>query len=429
MIEAPSKTDTSFARGKIAASGVTLFVGAPRNDDKGKVYIFNNKEMVGGLTLLRGSQTYGNIFGLSGDTAVVIAPHRPGEPSGQGGTGPSKTLSPASIDLYKRSGTEWKLAGNTETNEMNIGDEGVVIDKDFVAISSSGVNEKYPNTCINVYKISGNDVRLVKTFYPKTKTWGPLNNAYRFSGFDYRDNVCIGLWNDGLNGYKLSDKGPLRVWGNVDPDSEPVLIENKQLTQAKIVNKDLIVGVTLGSLITYVRSSSSWTKGMTINTGKFVKNAIAVSDDGTKVAVRTFLQDSAVIMVFDVNGTTLSLKKGMHFQSPYPVSAGFAITNSEVFTGVPSFTGSKIMSRKISSLPLARYNASSGLVVEAEKDPGDGDGTTPPGGDGTTPPGGGGITPPSVVTEPASNTLLIAFLVVLLLCILAGVYWYTHWSK
>ena len=360
MLKAPSLLDVSFGRSKIKASGDCLFVGAPRTDNQGKVYVYHNNTLVKTISKPdKSSQEFGNIFGVRGDTAVVVVPYRPGLPAGAGGVGPSTILSPTVIHVYKRKGAgKWTLEGETTTTETHFGDKGVVVSDGVVAIASSGEKEKYKNTCINVYNISGGKLSLTRRFYPEN--WGPLNDAYRFSGFDYKQGLCIGLWNDGLGDSNLSDRGPLRVWTSTD--TKPARIQNKALTQAKIVNNNLIVATTIDSLITYTRSGSSWNLGKTMSTGKFIRNAIAVNESGTKVAVRVYAEGKNIVLVFGVEGTKLTIKRGVYWESMSPVSAGLDISENTIYAGLPGEGAVAFL--KISSMSKASY-ANSVLKIES----------------------------------------------------------------
>lgn len=371
-MEAPTSLDISFGRAKISATNGYILVGAPRNDDNGKVYLYHNGKLSDTFSKEdRSNQTFGNVFAASGGYAAIVTPLRPGKASGNGGMEPNPMLSPVIMNIYKDQGQgKMTKVGSINSTETSFGDMGIVIDKGVCSVASSGEKEKFENTCINLYSLS--NYKNVGTVYPSS--WGPLANPYRFSGFDYKDGMVVGLWNDGMQGYELGDNGPLRIWES--PDSTPAIIENKDMIEAKVVNKKLLVAISKSALFTYTFDGNTWKENSKISPGKFIKGALTVSESGKKVAARVQISDSTIVMVFDVTSSGLSLEKGLHYQNPNPIKTGLAITDTVVYTGRHATSTNVIQGRTIEKLPRARLEGSELFVEEDENT--DDNGFTPP---------------------------------------------------
>lgn len=429
-MEAQSDSDVAFGRGKICATLDSLLVGAPRSDTNGKVYAYHKDQFVQTFDKPDQSpQPFGDIFALGQELtdkssqifAAVIVPHRPGPPTGNGGKNPLPMLSPSILDVYKEHGSGgWVKHAILTSKDHRFGDAGFLISGNKVMVATAGENEEYPNIAIKVYDLqtSNSSVTLRETVYPKA--WGPNQNAFRFSGFDYRGGLLIGLWNDGLDGYDIGDNGPLRVWDS-GTSRPPTIIENRKITQAKVINSGLIIAVSNTTLFTYKKhikdgGVTEWKQNMSVSPGKFVRNALAVSASGETVAVRTYKDNKSIVMVFSVSKADDSLKliKGMYIDLPFTNSAGLAVTDTQVYSTIPGSPKNLIRNRRIQTLPKASLD---GSKLTVEEDTGVDD-VVPPGS------GGGGVKPPSSGPETGDTQkyLIIFFILCLIGALLFGLY-------
>lgn len=319
----PLTPNQVFGRSKIAVGdNGSLWVGVPAHDNTGQILIYSLTQWQTIEKRDKSNQPFGDAFAVSGKNAVVVHPNRPGAASGQSGKGRSPGLNDAALEFMEFQGTEWVSKGKVDTKASHFGDLGVAMDGDTAAVAHSGQEERYAKTAITLYNRNGPG----RTFYPTD--WGPTADPYRFSGFDFKDGILIGMWND------HAARGFLRIWDTRSDSDEPRVVDSAHtMIHTRVVNRSCIVCSSADKLVSLsVNGAGQWAE-RTVLTFDYID---AICAGGSKVAARVFKGDKRLLLVYDVSQDGgLVLKRGREDTQGLGRGTGFDIAGEVLYSGLP----------------------------------------------------------------------------------------------